>query len=145
MAALGADTIGSLGADELVVLALSLLPTIPGASVDVSATLTWRVENWRSTSEAIRSPHFMCGGTKWYASVLDCPAGSDVTRRLLCYPQGSSASSHQNSVSIYLDRGDFGKNTNLPPLCVQFSLVVSHPSNPSNYISRSELIKCRNL
>lgn len=55
----------SLGADEVSVLALSLLPTIPGATVRAEAALTWRVENWQGSSGGIRSPHFMCGGTKW--------------------------------------------------------------------------------
>jgi hypothetical protein len=55
-----------LGSDDLAVLALSLLPDIPGATVSDSATLTWGIQGWSSTTGAVRSPHFMCGGVKWY-------------------------------------------------------------------------------
>ncbi|PVG00725.1 hypothetical protein CPB86DRAFT_700498 [Serendipita vermifera] len=112
----------SFDSEDLAVLALSLLPDIPGVVVSDSATLTWGVQGWSSTTDAVRSPHFMCGGIKW---------------RLVCYPQGSSATTSQDSVSLYLDRGDFGRNTNLPPVCVQFCLVMSNPYSPSIYVSQN--------
>lgn len=57
------------GSETLAVLALSLLRDIPDARVNDSATLTWRINNWTSTTSAVRSPHFMCAGMKWWANL----------------------------------------------------------------------------
>lgn len=112
-----------IGADGLSVLALSLMWDIPDAIVYDSAAITWRVDRWESTTNGVRSPHFLCNGVKW---------------RLLCYPQGSPASSTPGGVSLYLDRGNFGQTTDLPSLCVQFAMIISNPWEPSNFIHQAE-------
>lgn len=116
------DSDDELGEDGLGILALSMLPTIPGAVVRTSATLTWRV-TWASISGSIRSPAFTCPEvpTKW---------------RLVLYPRNGPGSTSTDSVSIFVDRGDYGKTTSLPALCVQFCIVVSQPGNPFNFIGQ---------
>ncbi|KAG8757037.1 hypothetical protein FRC14_002425 [Serendipita sp. 396] len=114
-----------LGPGGLGVLALSLLPDIPGASVRSSATLTWRCENWTSITGSMRSPAFTCSGmnTKW---------------RLLLYPRDGPSGAAPDSVCLYLDRGDYGKTADLEPLCIQFCCIISQVSNPMNFIYRDQ-------
>jgi len=127
-----------VGADGLSILAMSLLWDIPDTIVYDSATITWRVERWNTTTTGIRSPHFLCNDVKWLVWLTLFSSQTYLGRRLLCYPHGSPAVAASDSVSLYLDRGNFGQTTNLPAVCVQFSLVASNPGNPSIFIHQCE-------
>jgi hypothetical protein len=132
------DSNGTRAADPSTV-AMSLLWDIPDAIVYDSATINWKVERWNTTTTGVRSPHFLCNGVKWLVKPTPSPSLAYLGRRLLCYPQGSPAAAAQGSVSLYLDRGNFGQTTDLPALCVQFSIVLSNPGDPSIFTYQSEL------
>jgi hypothetical protein len=120
------------------IVAMTLLWDIPDAIVYDSATINWKVERWNTTTTGVRSPHFLCNGVKWLVWLTRSLSQAYLGRRLLCYPQGSPASAAQDSVSLYLDRGNFGQTTDLPALCVQFCMVLSNPGDPSIFTYQSE-------
>jgi hypothetical protein len=121
------------------IVAMTLLWDIPDAIVYDSATINWKVERWNTTTTGVRSPHFLCNGVKWLVWLTCSLSQAYLGRRLLCYTQGSPSAAAEDSVSLYLDRGNFGQTTDLPALCVQFSLVLSNPGDPSIFTYQSEL------
>jgi ubiquitin carboxyl-terminal hydrolase 7 len=73
---------------------------------------TWHIENWRNLARKERGPTFECGGFPW---------------RVLFFPYGNGV----DCASFYLEHG-FNEG---PPAdwyaCIQFSLVLWNPQDPS--------------
>ncbi|KFA48120.1 hypothetical protein S40293_09283 [Stachybotrys chartarum IBT 40293] len=76
---------------------------------------TWTVENWRSLGKREHGPVFYAGNSPW---------------RILLFPHGNNI----DQCSIYLEHGF--DNNEVPDnwsCCVQFSLVLWNPNDPSLY------------
>jgi len=77
---------------------------------------TWTVDNWRSRGKREHGPIFEAGGYPW---------------RVLLFPHGNGV----DQCSIYLEHGF--EADQIPEgwsCCVQFSLVLSNPNDPSLYM-----------
>ncbi|KAB5596509.1 Ubiquitin carboxyl-terminal hydrolase [Ceratobasidium theobromae] len=90
-----------------------------GHEVEDFQVYTWRLTKWRQLEKKLTSPEFDCGGHRW---------------RILLFPAGNSNSPPNDTVSIYLD---YANPKNAPEgwhACAQFALVMSNPSDPTNFV-----------
>jgi len=90
-----------------------------GHEVEDTQVFTWRLSKWRQLDKKLTSPEFDCGGHRW---------------RILLFPSGNSNSPPNDTVSIYLD---YANPKNAPEgwhACAQFALVMSNPSDPTNFV-----------
>ncbi|GBB89574.1 hypothetical protein RclHR1_01630012 [Rhizophagus clarus] len=77
---------------------------------------TWHLTNWQHLEKRITGPEFKVGNWKW---------------RILLFPFGNNS---QNTVSIYLDFVDLEGAPVGWHSCVQFSLVLWNPEDPTQFI-----------
>lgn len=90
-----------------------------GHEVEETKVFTWKLTKWRQLDKRLTSPEFDCGGHRW---------------RILLFPSGNSNSPPNDTVSIYLD---YANPKNAPEgwhACAQFALVMSNPSDPTNFV-----------
>lgn len=102
---------------------------------------TWEIEAYRSLPKKDHGPIFTAGGYPWYEAKPSCPPPRQrmslgwnlltrAFRRILIFPQGNNTS----HASIYLEHGF--DPSDIPEdwsCCVQFSLVLWNPNDPSIY------------
>ncbi|KKA29060.1 hypothetical protein TD95_002197 [Thielaviopsis punctulata] len=94
-------------------------PLIEEPRVLVDVVNTWKVEGWQGLGKKERGPTFEAGGFPW---------------RILLFPHGNNV----DHCSIYLEHGY--DQSDVPPnwsCCVQFSLVLWNPNDPSVYHTHS--------
>ncbi|KAL8929473.1 MAG: hypothetical protein Q9208_001142 [Pyrenodesmia sp. 3 TL-2023] len=93
-----------------------ILPKLPDLEPEFEAINTWRIENYRSMTRKERGPKFECGGHPW---------------RILLFPYGNNV----DYASLYLEQAH--EEDDKPEegwySCVQFTLVMWNPNNPSTY------------
>ncbi|KAL1956846.1 hypothetical protein VTO42DRAFT_6796 [Malbranchea cinnamomea] len=93
------------------------LPADPDLETLAEAHHTWHIRNWTKMQRREHGPIFECGGYPW---------------RVLFFPFGNQV----EHASFYLEHGYTEENP--PPqdwyACVQFSLVLWKPSDPSVFI-----------
>ncbi|CCA77798.1 probable ubiquitin-specific processing protease 21 [Serendipita indica DSM 11827] len=89
-----------------------------GQEVEDTQVFSWPLSNWKKLDRKITSPEFPCGGHKW---------------RVLLFPFGNASAPPNDSMSIYLDYVP-PKNSENWHACAQFALVLSNPSDPTNFV-----------
>lgn len=110
---------------------LVLPPLLEEPEIIADGVHTWHIEGWRNLEKKEHGPVFNVGGYPWFVA----PAAvdwyfSNGFRRVLMFPFGNNV----EYCSFYLEQG-FPDGQ--PPedwyCCVQFSLVLWNPNDPSLY------------
>ncbi|KAI1615479.1 ubiquitin thiolesterase [Exophiala viscosa] len=105
-------------ADDYEAMKRHVLIDLPDTEPEAETYNTWHIEKWRTLSRREHGPTFECGGHPW---------------RVLFFPYGNQV----DCASFYLEHGFEGD----PPAdwyaCVQFSLVLWNPNDPSLFRTHS--------
>ncbi|KAG0057243.1 hypothetical protein BGZ83_000656 [Gryganskiella cystojenkinii] len=108
----------SHSADDVEWMAKKLMVPIPDLEELGFETFQWRIEDWRALDKRVTGPEFECGGNKWQV-------------RILLFPQGNNT---QEQVAVYLDSAEPQEHdTPNWHVCAQFALVMSNPSDPTQF------------
>lgn len=113
---------------------LIFLPLAEEPEILADAVHTWTIEDWRTLSKKEHGPIFEAGGSPWYIllrSVCRSLLTQRLNRRVLMFPFGNNV----DYCSFYLEQGfPDGKPPDDWYCCVQFSLVLWNPNDPSVYL-----------
>lgn len=104
-----------LRADEFDTMKAHHLVLLPDLETEHEAISTWRIENWRSMKRKEHGPVFECGGIPW---------------RILFFPYGNNV----DCASFYLEHGFEEPPTENWYACVQFTLILWNPNDPTIYV-----------
>ena len=107
-----------------------------GYTVKESKVFHWKVQGWgNQEKKKLTSPEFSCGGCKWYV----LPGyyrlhywSINPPRRILLFPFGLPGTSHNETVSVYLNHARPEPNEGWYA-CGKFALVISNPHDPTIY------------
>lgn len=103
-----------------------VLPPLEDEEIIEKGQYTWEIKEYRALNEAkVRGPTFTVGGVEW---------------NILLFPRGNS----NQHLALYLEpvqpkktNPETGEEEPLDPnwyVCAQFTLVISNPKDPKNYI-----------
>ncbi|KAI8145421.1 hypothetical protein BJV82DRAFT_603604 [Fennellomyces sp. T-0311] len=98
-----------------------LLPEISDLETEDIQVFHWHIKDWKGLEARCHGPVFHAGGYPW---------------QILLFPKGNNQS---ESVSIYLEVANPSTH-GLPNdwhVCAQFTLVLSHPDDPTNYYTNN--------
>ena len=93
---------------------MKYLPESPELETAAEGIHTWKITNWERMSKKEHGPIFEVGGSPW---------------RVLFFPYGNNA----EFASFYLEHGFEDKPPEDWYACVQFTLVLWNPNDPSIY------------